>query len=200
MVEVCPEGGTITSASVANFVAQFGTGSAWEPTFTLSSSLIPFYVYYTTPPLNAFDPAPGVVKQLNAQQQNTPYTVSCTNSPSPITVPALASSTTPPPASGNTPVALAANMVEVCPEGGTITSASISSFVVQFGTGSTWEPAFTLTSSLVPFYVYYTTPPLNAFDPAPGIVKQLDAQQQATPYTVTCSNNPTPVTVPALSY
>ncbi len=94
MVEVCPEGGTITSASISSFVAQFGTGSTWEPTFTLNSSLIPFYVYYTTPPLNAFDPSPGIVKQLNAQQQNTPYTVSCTNSPAPITIPALASSTT----------------------------------------------------------------------------------------------------------
>jgi hypothetical protein len=91
-------------------------------------------------------------------------------------------------------------MVEVCPEGGTITSASISSFVVQFGTGSTWEPSFTLDSSLVPFYVYYTTSPLNAFDPSPGIVKQLDAQQKDTAYTVTCSNNPTPVTVPAVSH
>ncbi len=91
-------------------------------------------------------------------------------------------------------------MVEVCPEGGTITSASVPNFVAQFGIGSTWEPPFTLSSSLVPFYVYYTTPPLNAFDPSPGIVKQLDAQQQDTPYTVTCSNNPTPVTVPAVSH
>jgi hypothetical protein len=200
MVEVCPEGGTITSASISTFVAQFGTGSTWEPTFTFSFSLLPFLVYYTTPPLNAFDPAPGVVKQLNAQQQNAPYTVTCSNSPAPVTVPALTSATTPPPAaSGNTPVSPADNMVEVCPEGSTITSASISSFVAQFGAGSSWEPAFSLDSSLLPLYVYYTTPPLNAFDPAPGTLKQLNAQQQDTPYTVTCSNNPTPVAVPAVS-
>ena len=204
MVEVCPEGGTITSASISSFVAQFGTGSTWEPPFTLTSSFLPFYVYYTTPPLNAFDPAPGIVKQLNAQQQTNPYTVTCSNSPAPVTVPALQQQpVTPPPVvppvvSNNTPVGLADNMVEVCPEGGTITSASISVLVAQFGTGSTWEPPFTLTSSFLPFYVYYTTPPLNAFDPAPGIVKQLNAQQQTNPYTVTCSNNPTPVTVPAL--
>jgi hypothetical protein len=200
MVEVCPEGGTITSASTSSFVVQFGTGSTWEPTFSLSSSQLPFLVYYTTPPLNAFDPAPGVVKQLNAQQQSTPYTVSCTNSPAPVTVPALASAGTPPSGSGNTPVGPAANMVEVCSEGGTITSASIPTFVAQFGTGSTWEPAFTFDSSLLPFYVYYTTSPLNAFDPAPGIIKQLNAQQQSNAYMVTCSNNPTPVTVPALPH
>jgi hypothetical protein len=91
-------------------------------------------------------------------------------------------------------------MVEVCSEGGTITSASIPTFVAQFGTGSTWEPAFTFDSSLLPFYVYYTTSPLNAFDPAPGIIKQLNAQQQSNAYMVTCSNNPTPVTVPALPH
>jgi len=199
MIEVCPEGGTIISASTSSFVAQFGTGSSWEPPFTLNSSQLPFLVYYTTPPLNAFDPAPGVVKQLNAQQQTIPYTVSCTNSPGPITVPALASAgTSPSVGGGSTPVGPAGNMVEVCSEGSTITSASISSFVVQFGTGSTWEPSFTLTNSLFPFYVYYTTPPLNAFDPAPGVIKQLNAQRQAGSYTVTCSNNPAPVTVPPL--
>ena len=201
MVEVCPEGGTITSASIPTFVAQFGTGSTWEPAFTFNSSLLPFYVYYTTPMLNAFDPAPGVVKQLNAQQQTAPYTVTCTNSPAPVTVPALASAGTPPPtASGNTPVGPADNMIEVCPEGGTITSASIPTFVAQFGTGSSWEPAFTFNSSLLPFYVYYTTPMLNAFDPAPGVVKQLNAQQQTAPYTVTCTNSPAPITVPALAF
>jgi hypothetical protein len=89
-------------------------------------------------------------------------------------------------------------MVEVCPEGGTITAASVSTFVAQFGTGTTWEPAFTFTTSLLPFYVYYTTPPLNAFDPAPNLVKQLNAKPQTSPYTVTCSNSQTPVTVPAL--
>jgi hypothetical protein len=198
MVEVCPEGGTINSASISSFVVQFGTGSTWEPPFTLNYSQLPFLVYYTTPPLNAFDPAPGVVKQLNAQQQSIPYTVSCTNSPAPVTVPALASAGTPPPVSSNTPVGPAGNMVAVCPEGGTITSASIPTFVAQFGTGSTWEPPFTFDSSLLPFYVYYTTPPLNAFDPAPGVVKQLNAQQLTNSYTVTCSNNSTPVTVPPL--
>src|SRR5207245_10835415 len=101
----------------------------------------------------------------------------------PVTVPALASAGTPPPAgSGNTPVGPAGNMVAVCPEGGTITSASIPTFVVQFGTGSTWEPAFTFDSSLLPFYVYYTTPPLNAFDPAPGVVSHLNAQRQTNSY------------------
>jgi hypothetical protein len=89
-------------------------------------------------------------------------------------------------------------MVEVCPEGSTITSASVSTFVAQFGAGSTWEPTFTLGSSLLPLYVYYTTPPLNAFDPAPGTLKQLNAQRQTNSYAVTCSNNPTPVTVPPL--
>jgi hypothetical protein len=90
-------------------------------------------------------------------------------------------------------------MVEVCPEGYTITSASLPSFVAQFGTGTTWEPPFTFTSSLLPFFVYHATPPLNAFDPAPDVVKQLNAQQQTSPYTVTCSNSPAPVTVPALT-
>jgi hypothetical protein len=211
MIEVCPEGGTITAASVSTFVAQFGTGSTWEPPFTFTASLLPFYVYYTTPPLNAFDPAPNVVKQLNAQQQTSPYTVSCSNSPDPITVPALTStaSSSPPPSGGektpppsvsdNSPTGLADNMVEVCPEGATITSSSVSAFIAQFGTGSTWEPPFTFTSSLVPFYIYYTTPPLNAFDPAPNVVKQLNAQQQTSSYTLTCSNSPMPVTVPALT-
>jgi hypothetical protein len=206
MVEVCPEGGTITAASVSTFIAQFGTGTTWEPPFTFTASLLPFYVYYATPPLNAFDPAPNVVKQLNAQQQTSTYTVTCSNSPGPVTVPALpptASSPpvvmTPPPVVTNTsPTGLADNMVEVCPEGGTIAAASVSTFVAQFGSGTTWAPPFTFTASLLPFYVFYTTPPLNAFDPAPNVVKQLNAQQQTGAYTVTCSNSPGPVTVPAL--
>jgi hypothetical protein len=206
MIEVCPEGGTITAASVSTFVAQFGTGSTWEPPFTFTSSLLPFYVSISTPPLNAFDPAPNVVKQLNAQQQTSPYTVACSNSPTPITVPALSSTSSPPPpvvtppsTGGDTSaVAPADNMVEVCPEGGMITSASVSAFIAQFGAGSTWEPPFTFTASLLPFYVSNSTPPINAFDPAPNVVKQLNAQQQTSPYTVACNNSPVPVTVPAL--
>jgi hypothetical protein len=201
MVEVCPEGGTITAASVSAFVAQFGTSTTWEPPFTFTASFLPFFVYYATPPLNAFDPAPNVAKQLNAQQQTSNYTVTCSNSPAPVTVPALPSrgvGTPPPPVSDTSPTGLVDYMVEVCPEGGTITAASVSTFVAQFGTGTTWEPAFTFTTSLLPFYVYYTTPPLNAFDPAPNLVKQLNAKPQTSPYTVTCSNSQTPVTVPAL--
>jgi hypothetical protein len=157
-----------------------------EPTFVAESSLDAFNTN-----LQSGSPAAGIGAPPQIVGITQPVVT-----PPPVTPPPPP--VTPPPVGGPSPVGLADNMVEVCPEGGTITDASVPTFVAQFGTRTTWEPPFTFTSSLLPFFVYYTTPPLNAFDPAPNIVKQLDAQQQTDPYTVTCSNSPAPVTVPAM--
>lgn len=106
----------------------------------------------------------------------------------------LAAQTTP------TGVPLAANMVQVCSEDYYITASSVASFVAQFGTTAKtngFESTFSFDSTIkLPFLVWYLTPPLNAFDPAPSLGKYIYAQQQAKAYTVTCGG--TAITIPAL--
>lgn len=99
-----------------------------------------------------------------------------------------------------TPVALMPNSVTICNEGCTITAISTSTAVLQFGVGSTWGQTF--TSPKLPLLISYTVPNniLSSFDPAPGIIKGLNAQEQSESYTVTYSLNGKSVTVavPAL--
>lgn len=94
-------------------------------------------------------------------------------------------------------VAQMPNAFKIGPEGITIISAPANT-VLQFGIGTTWEPPFALTASSLPLYAYYSV----LGDPAPNILKEIDAQQQATAYTVTytAAGSTTPITVniPAL--
>lgn len=93
------------------------------------------------------------------------------------------------------------NAVKVCDEGGMITASSATSPVtVQFGKGAAWNAPVTLGANALPLYVYYTNPVLGG-DPASGVTKELDVQQKATAYTVTCKGTDgksTVVNVPAL--
>jgi hypothetical protein len=91
-----------------------------------------------------------------------------------------------------TPTTLAANMIPIgsgqtlCQEPSCVVTAVWTNAVFQFGTGTgaTWCQTITPTP---PLSVNYATPNLAlcAYDPDPGVIKQLDAQQQATPYTIT---------------
>lgn len=78
------------------------------------------------------------------------------------------------------------NTVVVGPEGINITAVSNPSAQMWFGIGTTYcaTPA---NISVMPLFVSYTSvnPALCATDPAPNVVKQIVAQQQATAYTVT---------------
>jgi hypothetical protein len=102
----------------------------------------------------------------------------------------------------NAPVAKMANAIPIGPEGITITAISNPSALLQFGTGTTWCPAANYSHSLW-LVVSYLAPnlPLCPFDPAPGLVKEIDAQQAAAAYTVTFTHagTTTLVTVPALT-
>lgn len=95
---------------------------------------------------------------------------------------------------------LAPNMVPVCDEGCTITAVSSATAVFQFGVGTTWGPTF--IAPTLPLFVSYVSPNpiLSPYDPLPNVLKGLDAQQQATAYTVTYSfaRNTTTVPIPAL--
>lgn len=100
-----------------------------------------------------------------------------------------------------TPVAQMPNAYKVCDEGCTITSVAPAA-VLQFGTGNTWGPTFSISTSQLPLLVSYQAPNtiLSPADPAPGVVKEIDVQQTAAPQTVvyTLAGVPTTVTVPAL--
>jgi hypothetical protein len=83
------------------------------------------------------------------------------------------------------------NAVKICDEGCTITFVSVENAVLQFGTAATWGPPFTTNS--FPFLVSYATPPNLALspagDPALNTVKEIDAQQQSSDYSVTWTLN-----------
>lgn len=88
-------------------------------------------------------------------------------------------------------VPLAANMVSItdgstsCSEasGCVVTAVSLPA-QFQFGIGTTWAP---LTAITLPSTVQYSNahPPLEPYDPAPGVLKVLEAQQGSASYTVT---------------
>ena len=79
------------------------------------------------------------------------------------------------------------NAVKICDEGCTITFISAEYAVLQFGTEVTWGPSFTTMS--FPFAVSFVSPPNLALspagDPAPNMVKEIDAQRQSSDYSVT---------------
>ena len=114
----------------------------------------------------------------------------------------------PPPPSEIVTVARMANAVTICGEGCTITTMPVAT-VYQFGTGTgtTWLPPATSTSSSpeLPLYVSYTSFPVGVppFDPDPGFVKELDVQQSNAAFTVTWTTSGSPMVnvtvVPALA-
>jgi hypothetical protein len=93
-----------------------------------------------------------------------------------------------------TSVARMPNAVKVCAENASLTAMPVGT-VYQFGTGTTWTPAATSTATVpkMPFLVTFTNFP---FDPAPNVLKELDVQQQAKAYAVTCGGVTTQI--PAL--
>lgn len=93
-----------------------------------------------------------------------------------------------------TPVAHMANAVKICAEGCSITSMPVGT-MYQFGAGAAWVPAATSTAAVpkLPFYAYFTS---FAFDPASGVLKEFDVQQQAKAFSVTYSLNGSSFTVP----
>ena len=205
------------------------TGSSPELPLYVSYTSFPVGV----PP---FDPDPGFVKELDVQQSNAAFTVTWTMYGSPTVnvtvVPALAPPPvtnppppTPPPVTNPPPppppvtpppppppeivtVARMANAVTICGEGCTITTMPVAT-VYQFGTGTgtTWLPPATSTSSSpeLPLYVSYTSFPVGVppFDPDPGFVKELDVQQSNAAFTVTWTTYGSPTVnvtvVPALA-
>jgi hypothetical protein len=103
--------------------------------------------------------------------------------------------------SGNTPVAQMPNAVTLCGEPCSVVVLEVAAPVnLQFGTGSTWAPQFQFTT--MPISVDYSTPnyAIAPFDPAPGVVKQLNAQMGDRPavFQVTDASGARTVTVPAL--
>jgi hypothetical protein len=105
------------------------------------------------------------------------------------------------PAFAQTPFALAPNMLPICNEGCTITAISSPTAVLQFGAGTTWGPAFTMKTFPQPIQMFDpANMTLSPFDPKPRSLKGIDAQQQATAYTVRWTQNGTTTvtTVPAL--
>ena len=103
--------------------------------------------------------------------------------------------------SGNTPVAQMPNAVTLCGEPCSVGVLEVAAPVnLQFGTGSTWAPQFQFTT--MPISVDYSTPnyAIAPFDPAPGVVKQLDAQMsdRRAVFQVTDASGTRTVTVPAL--
>lgn len=99
------------------------------------------------------------------------------------------------------PAAEIQNAYSIGPEGITLTAISSPSAVFQFGVGTTWC-ATTFSNPKLPLLISWSSPNtvICPTDPAPGIVKTLVAQQQATAYTVTYTQGgkTTVVTVPAL--
>lgn len=82
------------------------------------------------------------------------------------------------------PVVKMANAVRVCNENAILTAMPVGT-VYQFGTGTTWVPPATSTAATpkLSFTVAWTAFP---FDPAKNILKELDVQQQAKNFSVTC--------------
>lgn len=97
------------------------------------------------------------------------------------------------------PVAAMASAYKICDEqpGCYITSMPVGT-VYQYGKGSAWTPPATSTAATsLPFLAYVTS---FAFDPDPGVVKEFDVQQTASPQTIVYMQAGTSMTivVPAL--
>jgi hypothetical protein len=144
-----------------------------------------------TPPPPVVTPPPATTPPADTPPPATPppspFPSTSTNTPPPATTPAA---DTPPPfvqPAATFPTTLMANAVKICDEGCTITFVSADNAMLQFGTQATWGPQFTTNS--FPLSVSFVTPANLALspagDPAPNIVKEIDAQRQSSDYSVT---------------
>lgn len=74
-VKVCDENCTITEIYMgAPTVFQYGGGTQWTGTYLFQTHL-PWVIDNGTPEFGGFDPAPGVVKEIDVQQTVRPITV-----------------------------------------------------------------------------------------------------------------------------